>query len=515
MDRTDVDAVVIGAGLSGSVAAALLAAGGARVAVLERDAHAGGCAANFQRGGYAFAVGATVGMGLEPGGLVRRVADRLGVAPRYVRVDPAIRVLVGDRFVDLHADRSAFEAEMNRAFPGERRRRIAFWREVAALARGLDHAAKRFPAMPFAHPLDLIDTLRGAHPSLVRVFLRLRHTVADLLAEHGVDDPIHRAFVDGQLIDAMQVDAAGCAAPNGAMALDVYRRGAQAPVGGLAALADAFLEVVRRHGGSVRFATRARAILVDDRGRVAGVATRAGTLRAKSVIATVPLPNVVELLGDHGAALAPRAAALGDMWGAFTLYLGVDERVLPRDVAPYLQVTDVPSALHDGGNVLISVSTAADPSRAPAGRRAITVSTHVSAAPWLALAERPADYRAAKERLTERVLRQVERVLPHVRQGIDIIEAGTPRTFLRYTRRAGGTVGGFAQTPQRANFGASSHRTPIRGLYLAGDTIFPGQGLLGVTVSGHNAARSALRWLRPTPVSTHGPRVVETQEVAA
>jgi phytoene dehydrogenase-like protein len=233
------------------------------------------------------------------------------------------------------------------------------------------------------------------------------------------------------------------------------------------------------------------------------------------VIATVPLPNVAELLGDRAPALARRAAALGDMWGAFTMYLGVDERALPRDVAPYLQVTDVPTDLHDGGNVLISVSPAADASRAPAGRRAITVSTHVAAAPWLALADRPDDYRAAKARLAERVLRQVERALPDVRQGIEILETGTPRTFFRYTRRAGGTVGGFAQTPERANFGAPSHRTPIRGLFVAGDTVFPGQGLLGVTVSGHNAARSALRLLRPTPVSTRGRSAAETQEVAA
>jgi hypothetical protein len=34
------------------------------------------------------------------------------------------------------------------------------------------------------------------------------------------------------------------------------------------------------------------------------------------------------------------------MWGAFMLYLGVDERALPSDVRPFLQVTDVPS---DGG----------------------------------------------------------------------------------------------------------------------------------------------------------------------
>jgi C-3',4' desaturase CrtD len=506
------DAIVIGAGLAGAVAGAWIAAAGRRVAVLETDAHAGGCAANFQRGGYAFAVGATVGMGLEPGGVVHHVAQRVGFTPRYRHVDPAIRVLVGDRRIDIHADRAAFAAELDRAFPGDPRPRRAFWRDVATLARGLDHAAKRFPVMPFAHPRDLLDTARAAHPALLPVLRHLRSTVADLLGRHGVDDPLHRAFVDGQLIDAMQVDAAGCAAPNGAMALDVYRRGAQVPMGGLQAIAEGFLQVVRRRG-EVRFATRARAILRDDHGHVAGVTTRHGDLRAPVVIAAIPLPNVAALLADD-TILQRRVAALGEMWGAFTLYLGVHERALPRDVAPFLQVTDL-DTLHDGGNVLISVSPADDTSRAPALRRAITVSTHVHAASWLALAETPQAYQAAKDALTERVLRQVERLLPDVRSGIEILEAGTPRTFLRYTRRAGGAVGGFAQTPDRANFGAPSHRTAIPGLFLAGDTVFPGQGLLGVTVSGHNAARSALRHLQPLFASRHDRRAVETQEVAA
>ena len=515
------DAVVIGAGVAGATAAGLLAARGHRVVVVERDQHAGGCAASFEQDGYAFAVGATVGMGLEPGGVVRRVYERMGVTPRYVPVDPAIRVLVGDRIVDLHADRDAWQAEVVRAFPGQDAGKRAFWADVARLARGLKHAAERFPVMPFRHPYDLLDTARAAHPSLLPVLLRLRASVADLLAEHGVDDEAHRAFIDGQLIDAMQVTADDCAGPNGALALDVYRHGAQYVLGGLRSIADDFLAVVRRAGGSVRFATRARGILLDDRGRVAGVATRGGELRAPVVVSTVPLANTAELLGaEVPTRLHRRATTHQTPWGPFTLYLGVDERALPRDVRPFLQVTDVPergqpTPVHDGGNLLISISPREDDGRAPAGKRAITVSTHVHAAPWLELAGRPDAYQAAKARFTERLLDQLERLLPDLRSGLELVQAGTPRTLLRYTRRAGGTAGGFPQSLANANFGAPSHRTDVSGLFLAGDTVFPGQGTLGVTISGFNAARSADRQLRTIPIPARGRRSVETQEVAA
>ena len=501
----DADVVVVGAGIAGATAAALLAAQGRRVVVLERDAHAGGCAASFDDRGYAFAVGATVGMGLESGGVLRRVYDRVGLTPRFTPVDPAIRVFVGDRTVDLHADRGAWAAEVARAFPGEDAAKRRFWSEVAVLARGLAHASKRFPVLPLRTFDDAVDTARAAHPALLPVALRLRSTVADLLRRHGVSDPVHRAFVDGQLVDAMQTTADDCAAPNGALALDIYRHGAQYVPGGLAAIAGDLLDSVVRRGGEVRFATRVRRLLVDASGRIAGVATRTGEVRAPVVVSAVPLANTAALLGaEVPTRLHPRAdAQRGRQWGAFTLYLGVDERALPSDVRPFLQVTAVapdgaPTPVHDGGNLLISVSPAWDRTRAPEGKRAITVSTHVDAGRWMALADDPQAYATAKAAFAERLLDRVEVALPRVRDGIEVRHAGTPRTFHRYTRRADGAVGGLPQTLAHANFAAPSHRTDVPGLFLAGDTVFPGQGTLGVAISGFVAARSASRALART-----------------
>ena len=516
------DAIIIGSGISGATAAALLAQWGRRVVVLERDAHAGGCAASWQQGGYRFAVGATVGMGLEPGGVVRRVLDQLGLNPPFRSVDPVILVLVGDRSLDLHRDRQAWLTEVARTFPGQAEAKRAFWQRVAQLARGLAHASGRFPVMPFAHPLDLLDTVRGAHPALIPVFGQLRRSVADLLADHGLDDPHHRAFIDGQLIDAMQTTADDCAAPNGALALDVYRYGAQVLAGGLGRLAEELLGLVVRRGGSVRFANRARRILLDDAGRAVGVATRQGELRAPIVISSLPLANTAELIGGPLAEpLADRAAKQALRYGPFTLYLGVDDRVLDAGEHLFFQVTDLPSArgeptpVHDGGNLLISLSPSWDRCRAPAGKRAITVSTHVEAERWFRLADDPVAYREAKAAFSERLLTQVERWFPRLREGIEVLHAGTPRTFYRYTRRHGGTAGGFAQSVGQANFAAPSHRSGIPGLLLAGDTIFPGPGALGVTISGYNAARTAHRALPARHRSARGLRPAESQEVAA
>ena len=60
----------------------------------------------------------------------------------------------------------------------------------------------------------------------------------------------------------------------------------------------------------------------------------------------------------------------------------------------------------------------------------------------------------------------------------------SPRTFERFTRRSGGWVGGV---PRRAGLSAYDLRLPFRvapGLYLVGDSVFPGQSVLATAVGG-------------------------------
>ncbi len=62
-------------------------------------------------------------------------------------------------------------------------------------------------------------------------------------------------------------------------------------------------------------------------------------------------------------------------------------------------------------------------------------------------------------------------------------ELSTPRSFERWTGRPSGIVGGLGQHPdQFGPFGLSS-RTPLRGLWLCGDSIYPGEGTAGVSQS--------------------------------
>ncbi|MCB1055146.1 MAG: FAD-dependent oxidoreductase, partial [Acidobacteria bacterium] len=68
----------------------------------------------------------------------------------------------------------------------------------------------------------------------------------------------------------------------------------------------------------------------------------------------------------------------------------------------------------------------------------------------------------------------------------------SPRTFERFTGRPEGLVGGV---PRRAGFGAYRDLftgPPMRGFYLVGDSVFPGQSTLATAVGGARLAQRLL-----------------------
>jgi len=65
--------IVVGGGIGGLTAGAMLAQEGCKVTILEASREWGGCAGKFQRNKFLFASGATLGMGLEKGGIHERI----------------------------------------------------------------------------------------------------------------------------------------------------------------------------------------------------------------------------------------------------------------------------------------------------------------------------------------------------------------------------------------------------------------------------------------------------------
>lgn len=492
--------VIIGAGVGGLTTAALLAAAGLDVTVLEAHIYPGGCAGTFFHRGYRFDAGATLAGGFYPGGPMDLVAQATGVRAWPAHADELAMLvhLPGGDTVARWGDERR-HAEHRRAFGPQANR---FWRWQERTADALWRLALRTPPWPPQPGRELFQ-LAGAglgwladhfpdhlRPGLFADALRpLAHHLRDLPASL-------RLFVDGQLLIAAQTTSRSANALYGASALDLPRRGVVHLTGGMGAIAETLAVAVRANGGRVRYRQEVTRIETQQ-GRPVAVHTRRGErYPADLVIANLPPWNIAPLLGD---ALPPSLRNLPsqptDGWGAFMAYVGIDASAIPVDTPLHHQVI-VREPMGEGNTLFLSLSPAWDERRAPAGRRALTISTHTSLKPWWQLRQSdPARYEQRKQHYLARLLQHAERALPQLGDATDLVMPGTPVTFQRFTRRAWGWVGGFPQT--------SLFRTwrPQLGpnLWMVGDSIFPGQSTAAVALGGLRVAHAILADLGAAP----------------
>jgi C-3',4' desaturase CrtD len=414
------------------------------------------------------------------------VYDALGIPDRAVALDRAMEVVSPEGRFSLWTDRGRWAAEGRRVFPGDARATARFFDRVERLGGIVHRMASRLPVLPPRAPRDLMRLAAALRPEALSTVPYLHRTVADLLRDAGADtDPLLRRFVDAQLLDATGCTADTCAALDGAIALDLYHRGCFALPGGTAEIARDLVRALRRDGGAVRYRERVVS-LRRVRGMWEARMGSGGRWRARTVIANLPAWDLPRLLGERAPASLRRTARLRrESWGAVVLHAAVDADVLPP--APYAFAQVLPSAggpLIEGRMCFITVL----PARRPGGPRVVSVSTHTAAARWWRMDR--GRYAEEKARYQERLLDACERAYPGFRAGLCFAAVATPRTFAEYTHRSGGLVGGLNHTRRRSLLGAVSHRAGLPGLYLCGDSVFPGQGTIGVTLSGINAWRS-------------------------
>lgn len=494
------DAIVIGSGIGGLSAAALLSRFGAkRVLVLERHYTPGGFTHTFRRPGYEWDVGVHYLGELARGEMIGSVFDAISDGSlEWASIGEAYdRIVIGAETYEFRAGADNLRGDLKRHFPRETEaidRYFAIVREVVAASYRY-FMSKALPAP--------IAALAGS--ILRRPFMRYAKRTTRSVLEELTSDQRLIAVLTGQWGDYGLPPAESSFAIH-AIVANHYFEGAYYPVGGAGRIFDAIAPVIAAAGGKVLINAEVSEIAIGN-GRASGVKLSDGAvIRAPLVISDAGAVNTFERLlsreiaEKHGALLDRRA--LSPSVAHLCLYLGLqhtaEELGLPkgniwiypderheRTYANALEDLDGPMP-----PVYISFPSAKDPdfSRRHPGRATIDV---ITLARWDGFArwadtrwkKRGDEYEAMKKRLAERLLEVVYRQLPQLQGKLDVCELSTPLTTSHFANYQSGEIYGLAHTPARFADPLLRPRTPIPGLFLTGQDV-TSCGVAGALMGG-------------------------------
>jgi len=552
MEEETFDVVIIGSGIGGLSAAALLAKYDLKVCCVESHEHAGGAAHEWKRDGFTFESGPSLYTGLSqfptsnPLGQILHAIDEPLKCIRYntwkVHFPEATFVTeVGnDQFIECLE--KYYDAEA-----------VADWRKLKEKMEPLAQASAALPPAAVRTDAYAAWTLARFIPGLFQSMPSLNAILSDyesFLDKNDINSKFIRDYMDLLcFLLSGGTSKATMGAEIGYMFADWYAPNAalEFPIGGSGALVDCLVRGFEKYGGDLRLRTHCEEILVEKKDgeeeEATGIVTKTRDgkkkiLRArKAVISNATIWDTEALLRDcaegrrqsvREASSTSRTTKSGKIvdddvefcQSFMHLHLGIDAANLPA--AETLEMHHVWVGDWDKGVdaeqnlVLVSIPSIKDPSMAPEGKHVIHAYTpgNEPLARWKNVKYNSEEYNKLKKERSEVLYQAVAKALNNItvedlRSRAEIEMVGTPLTHARFLRRGNsqGTYGGTGWIKKKESGDDSAAAVPVtsaksnlKNLLLVGDSRFPGPGLPAVAAGGWAAAHELVDFRRQCEV---------------
>lgn len=480
------EVVVVGGGIGGLTVAALLAARGVDVCLLERQSRVGGCVSSFEKFGYSFEQGYGLYNAWQPGEIHDQVFSELPVAsPETHLLESGYVVRLPDQSeVTLTTNLERLEEDLRRVFPECPSEAIAFYRNLVPVAGALRRVLARTP--------DLLtkSTSKQAYALLregrvgAEILRSLRQTTAEKL---GTVSSRFRSFVDAQLQALAQATSGEVAYLHAALTLTTPLNGLFGIRGGAATLAERLAESVTKSGGKVRLDTPVLRLSYDSAGQARGVDLLSGetVTASRAIISNLTIWDTYgKLIGLNRTPPEIRQQLKSlDGWGAYLLFLGMDaDAAAPLTSTHVLNLTEWPAEdrYDPETNHLMFAAAPAWDRRAPEGKRAVTVHAFTAAQDWFTFHTDASEEEAKDQLMLEECWARLHKAMPELGSNIEVIDTATPRTFYELTRRRLGAVGGAIPSASTRFPETQNYLTSNPQVFLISDTTTSG-GLSGLT----------------------------------
>lgn len=427
---TKYDVIIIGSGIGGLAAAALLSHRGMKVLVLEKNGFIGGRLSSYKRGEYTLDMGGMHILSQSDkgpiGNIFRRISMPNPIEYTYVRPLSSYK---GKTFIFPH--------DLKTMIP------VNDFSALMQLLKGIQAMPKE-EVMKYDH-LDLKSFLSQ------HINHSLTYACMTNLSIIWLSMPPWLASA-GEFIRCLQMESRS--------------RASGYPQGGCSTISKAFANAVEKFGGKIKTKTKCENIRME-KGQVTGVTTKEGFYQANIVISNADIKNtVLNLVGPQyfSEDYVTYIKKLAYSWGGMAVDIALDKALTDFKLLTHIGFDDPEdyfSKLHDGivpdeVAFMLSVPSNFSTLVAPLGKQLISIGT--VSFPKL---------NNQKEKMVRAVLASVEKFIPGLQDHIIWIHSST-QADLEHMVGEEGAVIGIAQTPQQSGDKRPSVTSPIKGLYFCG-----------------------------------------------
>jgi len=489
--RDTYDVLVIGAGMGGLTAGALLAHAGKSVLVVEADEKPGGYAHALCGGGYTFdradhLITGCARQGTFGQGVIDAVLRELGVRDQceFVRVDDPFYVAHFPDFeLAVPCGREPFLEAHLRHFPREERG----LRRMVELCAQINREIVASPML--ARPVDL-----ARMPLRSPALFRYRNATMKQVIDRELSDPRLKA-VYAALWSWAGPPPSQASFLMWAVGMATYLEdGAYYCLGSYDRLVAAFVAGLEKAGGELLVGTRVGQIRTDEHGVTGAELDNGQRVAAKTIVSAIDARSTVEQLLPAErlpARFLRRLRAMDLSASVVSIYLGTDldaEALGVHHENAIARSWDHERAYADGlaGKMLeaiVAIPSLTDPSLAPPGNHVVIAQSGAARESG----ETPHD----EARIADQLLSFAEQMLPGLRDHLTFIETPESGGGHPSVHRMG-PIYGWSASPAQSGPRRLAPQTPINGLFLAGQWTQPGHGIWTVVKSGIQTARLAL-----------------------
>ncbi len=495
----DFDAIVIGAGHNGLVAANRLAKEGKKVIVFEAAGEVGGL------------LGGSYPVAAMPFGIHPKIYSGLGLARHGLRYGAPMKTLSlgGEGRVEIDGAVARGVAPEMAANYAELHRKLT--RYSGALAKMLTKAPPRFRDGGMGDMLTMAQlglSIRGLGKTDMRDMLRIiLSNVWDLCEDEIGDGPLAAALA----MDATLGGAMGPRSPGTVLTL-LYRMAStgsggagqrSTPIGGAAAVVSALVKAAEASGAAIRTSAPVARILVDDNDRAVGVALENGEeIRAPLILSNAtPRRTLLDLLGPQHLNAEDVARLRHMATNGMVARLDLDLAELPEglteaDLAHRIVVAGDMRQVERAFNAAKYGELPNAPAVEFTGRKTDTGWRLAALAQFAPCNLKGGWTKARKDRLAKSVIKVLDGAISVVSGKITGAEVRSPADLeTTYGLTGGHWHHGELRIDQmlmmRPFAGAAQYRMPVAGLYLCGAGAHPGGDISGLP--GWNAAGQAIK----------------------